>query len=101
MPPLKIAQVTTTDMAMRFLLMDQIKCLQQQGHQVVAVCGDGPWVESLRADNVLVEVVKMARELSPFRDLVSFIALVRCFRKHRFDVIHTHTPKAGLLGPLA
>jgi len=101
MPRLKIAVVSTTDMAMRFLLMDQINFLQRQGHEVVAVCGFGPWVESLRKDGVRVEVVEMARELSPLRDLVSFFALVRCFRRHRFDVIHTHTPKAGLLGPMA
>jgi len=101
MPGLKIAQVSTTDMAMRVLLMDQIKSLQQQGHEVMAVCGSGPWLESLRREGIPVEVVEMARELSPFRDFVSFCALVRCFRKYRFDVIHTHTPKAGLLGPIA
>jgi glycosyltransferase involved in cell wall biosynthesis len=27
--------------------------------------------------------------------------LYRLFKSHRFDVVHTHTPKAGLLGPLA
>jgi glycosyltransferase involved in cell wall biosynthesis len=101
MRPLKIAQVTTTDMAMRFLLMDQIKCLQGQGHEVVAICGEGRWVESLREQGITVEVVKMARELKPLRDVASFFALLRCFRKHRFDVVHTHTPKAGLLAPLA
>jgi glycosyltransferase involved in cell wall biosynthesis len=101
MPPLKIAQVATSDLAIRFLLLDQIKALQRQGHEVVAICGAGPWVENLRSEGVPVEVVKMARELSPIRDFVSLFALARCFRKHRFDVIHTHTPKAGLLGPLA
>jgi len=101
MPGLRIAQVSTTDMAMCVLLMDQIKTLQQQGHEVVAVCGSGPWVESLRKEGIQVEVVEMARELSPLRDLLSFCTLVRCFRKYQFDVVHTHTPKAGLLGPVA
>jgi glycosyltransferase involved in cell wall biosynthesis len=99
--PLKIGQVTTTDMAMRFLLMDQVKCLQAQGHEVVAICGPGPWVESLRCEGLQVEVVKMSRKVSPLRDLASLWSLVRCFRRHRFDVVHTHTPKAGLLGPIA
>jgi glycosyltransferase involved in cell wall biosynthesis len=98
---LKIGQVTTTDMAMRFLLMDQVKCLQEQGHQVVVICGEGPWVEGLRQDGLQVEVVKMSRKISPFQDLKSMWQLVRCFRKHRFNVVHTHTPKAGLLGPIA
>jgi glycosyltransferase involved in cell wall biosynthesis len=88
-------------MAMRFLLIDQLKSLQEQGHEVVAVCRSGPWVESLRKEGIPVEVVEMRRELKPFRDLVSIYSLVRCFRKHRFDVVHTHTPKAGLLGPIA
>jgi glycosyltransferase involved in cell wall biosynthesis len=101
MPSLKIAQVATSDLAIRFLLLDQIKALQRQGHEVVAICSSGPWVDGLRKEGVPVEVVKMARELSPIRDLGSFFALVRCFRKNRFDVIHTHTPKAGLLGPIA
>jgi glycosyltransferase involved in cell wall biosynthesis len=101
MPDLKIAQVSTTDMAMCVLLMDQIKSLQQQGHEVVAVCASGPWLESLRKEGIPVEVVEMERQLSPLRDLLSFCALVRCFRKHHFDVVHTHTPKAGLLGPIA
>jgi hypothetical protein len=101
MPGLRIAQVSTTDMAMCVLLMDQIKTLQQQGHEVVAVCGSGPWLESLRKEDIQVEVVEMARQLSPLTDLLSFRALVRCFRKHQFDVVHTHTPKAGLLGPIA
>jgi glycosyltransferase involved in cell wall biosynthesis len=101
MPRLKIAQVATKDLAIRFLLMDQIKTLQQQGHEVVAICSSGPWVESLRNDGIPVEVVEMAREVHPFRDFASFLSLIRCFRKHRFDVVHTHTPKAGLLGPIA
>jgi glycosyltransferase involved in cell wall biosynthesis len=101
MPGLKIAQVSTTDMAMCVLLMDQIKSLQQQGHEVVAVCASGPRLETLRKEGIPVEVVEMARAFSPLRDLVSFCALVRCFWKHQFDVVHTHTPKAGLLGPIA
>jgi len=101
MPSLKIAQVSTTDMAMRFLLLDQIKSLQDQGHDVIAVCRSGPWIETLRKEGIPVEVVEMAREVSLRSDLVAFRSLVRCFKKHRFDVVHTHTPKAGLLGPIA
>jgi glycosyltransferase involved in cell wall biosynthesis len=101
MPRLKIAQVATTDISIRILLMDQIKTLQRQGHEVVAICASGPWVKSLRTEGIPVEVVEMARELNPSRDFVSLVRLARCFRKHRFDVVHTHTPKAGLLGPIA
>lgn len=50
---------------------------------------------------IAVETVPMVRPLSPWQDRRSRAALTRCFREHRFDVVHTHTPKAGLVGPFA
>ncbi len=98
---LKIAQVATADVSIRLLLLDQIKALEADGHEVVAVCAPGPWVEHVRSEGVTVETVPMVREMAPLRDIRSVAALVNCFRQHKFDVVHTHTPKAGLIGPIA
>ncbi len=98
---LRIAQVATSDVTVRVVLLDQIKALEADGHQVVAVCAPGPWVESVRSAGVTVHTVPMEREITPFRDVRSTAALARCFRQHKFDVVHTHTPKAGLIGPIA
>jgi len=98
---LKIAQVATTDVSIRLLLLDQIKALEADGHEVVAMCAPGPWVEHVRSEGVTVETVPMVREMAPLRDVRSVAALVNCFRQHKFDVVHTHTPKAGLVGPIA
>ena len=43
----------------------------------------------------------MTRRLTPFRDLVSVARLYSAMRRHRFAIVHTHTPKPGLLGQLA
>ena len=40
----------------------------------------------------------MEREISPFKDLRAMIWLARFLRKNRFDVIHVHSSKAGLIG---
>src|SRR6266849_3615406 len=98
---LKIAQVATADVSIRLLLLDQIKALEADGHEVVAVCAPGPWVEHVRSEGVTVQTVPMVREMAPLHDVRSVAALVRCFRQHKFDVVHTHTPKAGLIGPIA
>jgi glycosyltransferase involved in cell wall biosynthesis len=98
---LKIAQVATSDVSIRLLLLDQIKALEAAGHEVVAVCAPGPWVEQVRGAGVTVQTVPMVREMAPLHDVRSLAALVRCFRQHKFDVVHTHTPKAGLIGPIA
>src|SRR5216684_1353107 len=98
---LKIAQVATADVSIRLLLLDQIKALEADDHEVVAVCAPGPWVEHVRSAGVTVQTVPMVREMAPLRDVRSVAALVNCFRQHKFDVVHTHTPKAGLVGPIA
>lgn len=98
---LRIAQVATSSVSVRLLLLDQIKALEADGHEVAAVCAPGPWVESVRSAGVMVHTVPMEREIAPLHDLHSMAALARCFRQHKFDVVHTHTPKAGLIGPIA
>src|SRR5579864_7232488 len=101
MPRLKIAKFAAADMSIRFLLLDQIKTLQGMGHEVVALCAPGQWVSEVRNLGVTVETVDIEREAAPLRDLRTLVALRRLFQRHKFDVVHTHTPKAGLLGPIA
>jgi glycosyltransferase involved in cell wall biosynthesis len=43
----------------------------------------------------------MTRKITPLRDLISLVKLVRLIKKFKPDIVHTHTPKAGLLGMLA
>lgn len=43
----------------------------------------------------------LAPEPSPWSDAVTLWQLVRLMRRHRPDIVHTHTAKAGLLGRLA
>jgi glycosyltransferase involved in cell wall biosynthesis len=98
---LKIAQVATVDLSVRFLLIDHLQKLQELGHDLTAICSPGKWVEDVRSRGIRVLTIPMQRELSPAQDLSSLLALRRCFGEERFDVVHTHTPKAGLLGPVA
>lgn len=101
MSRMKIAVVAAADLSIRFLLLEQIQALQGDGHEVIAVCGPGRWVDDVRQRGVRVQVMDMARELSPWRDVRCLLGLARFFRQQKFDVVHTHTPKAGLLGPVA
>jgi len=43
----------------------------------------------------------IARKIAPFRDLIALISLWNLFRRERFDVIHSMSPKAGLLASVA
>ena len=45
--------------------------------------------------------IPIARPIAPWADLVALLALYRVLRQSRFDLVHSITPKAGLLGMLA
>lgn len=98
---MRIAHVTSSDLSVRFLLLNQLVELQKAGFEVAVVCGEGPWAAEVCTRGLQVFTVPMRREVSLADDLRALKALIRLFRQERFDVVHTHTPKAGLLGPLA
>ena len=45
--------------------------------------------------------IPIARPIAPMADLRALLALLRLFRQQRFDLVHSITPKAGLLAMLA
>jgi glycosyltransferase involved in cell wall biosynthesis len=45
--------------------------------------------------------VPMRREISPLHDLRSLIKIYNILRAERFDIVHAHSSKAGVLGRLA
>ncbi|MBE0613572.1 MAG: glycosyltransferase [Burkholderiales bacterium] len=55
-----------------------------------------PWPEGIA--RVAIPIV---RPISPWADFLALIALLRLFRQERFDLVHSITPKAGLLAMLA
>lgn len=45
--------------------------------------------------------IAIARPIAPWADVLALLALSRLFRQRRFDLVHSITPKAGLLAMLA
>ena len=43
----------------------------------------------------------MYREIRPLQDLRAFLRLYRILRKEKWDIVHTHSSKAGFLGRIA
>lgn len=49
----------------------------------------------------IVPILQMRRAVHPVLDVVSGVKLIRLIRGGKYDVVHTHTSKAGLLGRFA
>ncbi|MBW2508574.1 MAG: glycosyltransferase family 4 protein, partial [Deltaproteobacteria bacterium] len=97
----RVAHVTTVDLSLRYLLLNQLERIRDEGYEVVGISADGPDVAAVEARGIPHFAVPMTRRFTPLADLRALWALVRLMRRERFDVVHTHTPKAGLLGQLA
>lgn len=99
---MKVCRVATVPFAVLHHLGEQLAAIARGGHEVWAVCSDGPEMAGVRAiPGVAVETVRIPRSISPGADLRALVALYRCFRRADFDLVHSMTPKAGLLCALA
>jgi glycosyltransferase involved in cell wall biosynthesis len=104
--PLRIAHVITRLINGGADENTVISCNQavRSGHSVMLVHGAQTRPEILAAVDARVEIVdvpSLVRPIAPLGDTRALIDLVRTFRHHRPDVVHTHTSKAGILGRLA
>lgn len=100
-PKIKICFVASVDMTLKFILISQLKDFIRRSYDVTAVCSNGKWVDEIRGQGIKLKTIKIKRKISPFSDLVSLFNLILFFKKEKFDIVCTHTPKAGLLGQLA
>jgi len=97
----KVAHITTIDMSLRYLLLNQLRTIQQQGYEVYGISSPGPDVPVIEAACINYIPVAMTRNVTPLADLSSLWQLYRIMRRERFTIVHGHTPKAELLGQLA
>jgi glycosyltransferase involved in cell wall biosynthesis len=98
----KLAHITTSDISLALLLGHQIQAYREAGFDVTGISAPGPWAESLVKDGMVhLPLPSLSRTWAPVSDLRACAALVRLFRAHRFDIVHTHNPKTGVFGRIA
>ena len=80
-----------------------LKGLVRDGYETELICGsEGRLVQEARALGLRVFVLpSLVRPINPFKDCWAVIQLGRLCRAQKYDVVHTHSTKAGLLGRLA
>ncbi|MBM3176557.1 MAG: glycosyltransferase family 4 protein [Bacteroidetes bacterium] len=98
---IRLLRVTTAPISLRYLLGGQLEYMKASGLEVLAVSADGPEVKQVIANGIPLQVVPMTRQVTPFWDLYCLWCLIKVIRDFKPDVVHSHTPKAGLLAMLA
>lgn len=99
---MRLVHITTIDLSLRFLLRDQLRAFHEAGFEVIGMSAPGPWVADLEADGVRhVAVPALERRWAPAADARAFVTLLSALRGCRPAIVHTHTPKARILGRAA
>jgi glycosyltransferase involved in cell wall biosynthesis/ribosomal protein S18 acetylase RimI-like enzyme len=86
----------------RYLLLAQLRRLVAEGYEVTAISAPGPEVRDLEREGIRhVAWPHVTRSWDPAADLRAYRSLLGILRRERFDVVHTHTPKPGVMGRVA
>lgn len=93
----RILIVTTVPETLLTILAGQPRWLSQHFDVTLATspCEDAAKV--MKAEGLVVFPVRMTRKISPFSDVVAIWRLYRLIRRLRPDLVHSYTPKAGLV----
>src|SRR5688500_4329927 len=97
----RLLGIFTVPISLKILINGQLSLLHMQGFELLAVSAQGKEVEFLKQEGINHQVVPMTRKITPFQDLMSLIRLILVIPKFKPHIVHTHTPKAGLLGMIA
>ncbi len=99
---LKLCRIVTVPFTFQTMLHGQLQAILTENIELSLVCSPGPGLDGLRLDGQFaVHSIVMSRQISPFADLRALFRLIRLFRAEHFDIVHSCTPKAGLLTALA
>ena len=101
LPLKKLIRITTVPISLDKLLGKQLSFISQF-YQLTAVSADKSELKRVASKYGVDHYhVEMTRAITPFRDLAAVWKLYRFLKKERPEMVHSHTPKAGLVGMMA
>ena len=100
--PLRIAVVANTAWYLHNFRRNLMRSLQNDGHHVIAVGGEGAFAQRLREQGFEHHAVPFSGAgTKPWHELATVLALRRVLRRERVDLVLSYTPKGNLYAALA
>ena len=97
----KLIRTSTVAMSLDYLLRGQLEFLNNH-YDVLAASGTDAHLENVvLREGIRVVNIPMQRAISPIKDLVTLWKLYRLFCNEKPKIVHSITPKAGLLSMTA
>lgn len=97
----KIIRTSTVPVSLELFCKGLLQELSEE-YEVIAISSPGVSLNRIEAqEGVRTIPVLMQRKISPFQDLVALWKLTKIFHREKPDMVHSITPKAGLLSMMA
>ncbi|MDT0644580.1 glycosyltransferase family 4 protein [Zunongwangia sp. F363] len=97
----KLIRIATVPVSLEKLLEGQLNFMSNY-FEVIAVSAEkGKLEEYGKATGIPTYCVEMTREITPIKDLKALFKLYFFLKKEKPLIVHTHTPKAGIIGMMA
>ncbi|MBF02159.1 MAG: glycosyltransferase family 1 protein [Flavobacterium sp.] len=97
----KLIRITTVPISLDKLLSGQLNYMTMF-YEVIAVSSEKKYLEQVgENEKVSVFHLEMTRKITPLKDFFAILKLYFFLRKEQPQIIHSHTPKAGLVSMVA
>lgn len=98
---IKIARIATVAEAFVGIIKN-VQDYIDAGYEVDLICSNGSYVDFLKNQhNLNIIICEIPRNISILKDITSVFKLTQIFLKNNYDIVHSNTPKAGLISALA
>ena len=97
----KLIRITTVPLSLKVLLKGQHRFMSEH-FEVIGVSSPGKELAEVKNDEeVEVIAIDMSRKITPVKDIISLWNTYKFLKREKPQIVHTHTPKAGIVGMLA
>lgn len=99
----KILRIITSSISLD-LLQGQIKYIREHDFDIIVACGrpfNNLQIIEKKESVCIIPQKYLVRPISIWNDLHALFDMIRLIRKEKPIIIHSHTPKAGMIGMLA
>lgn len=98
---MKIIRTSTIPLSLNVLLKGQLKFLSEF-YDIVGISSEGQLLDEVKQrEGIKTIEVNMERGISPLKDLTSLYKLYKVLKREKPVIVHSMTPKAGLLTMLS
>lgn len=97
----KLFRITTVPLSLQKLITGQLPFMKSHGFEPVMISADGEEAElAVEEQKCVLVPIAMTRQITPLADLKALWQFYKLCRLYKPAIVHSHTPKAGIIGML-